>query len=327
MNHDGFLQDVLANPDDEGLRLIYADWLEERGDPRGAFIRIQCQMADPSLKGPKRWKLRAEARRLLLRHEQEWLGPLRGLVERWEFRRGFVEFVEMRPEAFLEHAETLFRATPLRHLKTVLTAGAEYAPAGSPYLARLATLEFSNSYAGDPGVYALLESPSLGQLRSLLLRANAIGPGGAAALANSPKLSGLSRLDLGGNPLGNEGLIALCQPPHLTGLTTLNLWHIGISSAAVRALTSPIAPRLTRLDLGQNALGDRGVWDLVEAPHLSSLRELGLRSNDLTDVAARALAGAPHLGGLKQLDLVGNWINREGREALVGRFGKGVCTF
>ena len=37
-----FIQEILANQDDDTPRLIFADWLEERGDPRGEFIRVQC---------------------------------------------------------------------------------------------------------------------------------------------------------------------------------------------------------------------------------------------------------------------------------------------
>src|SRR4051812_28275900 len=40
-----FVQAVLETPDDEGIRLIFADWLEERGDPYGEFIRAQCELA------------------------------------------------------------------------------------------------------------------------------------------------------------------------------------------------------------------------------------------------------------------------------------------
>src|SRR4051812_43685313 len=40
-----FLDAVLETPDDEGIRLIFADWLEERSDPFGEFIRLQCQLA------------------------------------------------------------------------------------------------------------------------------------------------------------------------------------------------------------------------------------------------------------------------------------------
>ncbi len=41
----GFLQDILSHPQDDGVRLIYADWLEDHGDPaRAEFIRCQLEL-------------------------------------------------------------------------------------------------------------------------------------------------------------------------------------------------------------------------------------------------------------------------------------------
>jgi uncharacterized protein (TIGR02996 family) len=40
-----FLHAVIEHPDDDGPRLVYADWLDEQGDPRGEFIRVQCELA------------------------------------------------------------------------------------------------------------------------------------------------------------------------------------------------------------------------------------------------------------------------------------------
>jgi len=34
-----FLTAILERPDDDARKLVYADWLEERGDPRGEFLR------------------------------------------------------------------------------------------------------------------------------------------------------------------------------------------------------------------------------------------------------------------------------------------------
>lgn len=31
MTEEDFIQSILAEPDNEGLHLVYADWLEERG--------------------------------------------------------------------------------------------------------------------------------------------------------------------------------------------------------------------------------------------------------------------------------------------------------
>jgi uncharacterized protein (TIGR02996 family) len=38
------LQAVIATPDDDLPRLVYADWLDERGDPRGEYIRLQVEI-------------------------------------------------------------------------------------------------------------------------------------------------------------------------------------------------------------------------------------------------------------------------------------------
>src|SRR5262245_7004150 len=40
----GFIQAILTAPDDGAVRLVYADWLEERGDVRAEFIRLQAEM-------------------------------------------------------------------------------------------------------------------------------------------------------------------------------------------------------------------------------------------------------------------------------------------
>jgi uncharacterized protein (TIGR02996 family) len=42
-----FLQAIADRPYDASLRLVYADWLEERGDPRAQAIRAKCQYRQP----------------------------------------------------------------------------------------------------------------------------------------------------------------------------------------------------------------------------------------------------------------------------------------
>jgi uncharacterized protein (TIGR02996 family) len=41
----GFLEALAAQPEDDSVRLIYADWLEERDDPRGEYLRITVALA------------------------------------------------------------------------------------------------------------------------------------------------------------------------------------------------------------------------------------------------------------------------------------------
>jgi uncharacterized protein (TIGR02996 family) len=67
---EAFLQDIIESPDDDSLRLIYADFLDERGDPRGEFIRVQCELARLSAANPRRTELVARERELLEQHEE-----------------------------------------------------------------------------------------------------------------------------------------------------------------------------------------------------------------------------------------------------------------
>jgi uncharacterized protein (TIGR02996 family) len=46
MNDDAFLRAIREGPDDPARRLVYADWLEERGDARGEYLRLSCRLAE-----------------------------------------------------------------------------------------------------------------------------------------------------------------------------------------------------------------------------------------------------------------------------------------
>ncbi len=43
---DGFLANLARSPEDIATRLAYADWLEDRGDPRAAYLRLRCELLD-----------------------------------------------------------------------------------------------------------------------------------------------------------------------------------------------------------------------------------------------------------------------------------------
>src|SRR3954451_19969395 len=82
----GFLRAVVADPADDAPRLVYADWLDDHGQPeRAEFIRVQCELARTPADDPRRLELEARERALLGVQEERWVGPLRGWVNAWEF--------------------------------------------------------------------------------------------------------------------------------------------------------------------------------------------------------------------------------------------------
>ncbi len=59
----GFLQAILADPDDDTPRLGFADWLEENGDPpRAEFIRLQVGRARLPFDDPRRLRIELRER-------------------------------------------------------------------------------------------------------------------------------------------------------------------------------------------------------------------------------------------------------------------------
>ena len=44
----GLIQEILAAPQSDEARLVYADWLEEHGDTRGGFLRAELSFASVS---------------------------------------------------------------------------------------------------------------------------------------------------------------------------------------------------------------------------------------------------------------------------------------
>jgi uncharacterized protein (TIGR02996 family) len=116
-----FLEAILADPREDTPRLIYADWLEEHGDPRGEFIRIQCWLAAKAEGDPYRDELETRERRLLVEHEADWLGSLHSLLKRWTFRRGFLEELTLPAGLYLDHADALLRIRTLRRIEVDLT--------------------------------------------------------------------------------------------------------------------------------------------------------------------------------------------------------------
>jgi uncharacterized protein (TIGR02996 family) len=141
---EGLLRDILDDPEDDGPRLIYADWLEEHDQPdRAEFIRVQVEKAHleavrgaPPGRGPCtcaglaeaerpcRWhQLAFREDRLHEEHYAEWERAA-GLVldlpqgRQWltrqvTWRRGFVERVALGHRDFLRHAGRLFGHSPI----------------------------------------------------------------------------------------------------------------------------------------------------------------------------------------------------------------------
>jgi len=73
---EAFEQAILDDPGERSHYAAFADWLMERGDPRGEFIQVQLALEDEGCSADERRTLREREKELLDRHEREWLGEL-----------------------------------------------------------------------------------------------------------------------------------------------------------------------------------------------------------------------------------------------------------
>jgi uncharacterized protein (TIGR02996 family) len=265
-----FIETIIENPEDDTPRLVYADWLDEHGDPaRAELIRVQCRLEYGTCQGADLSDAYRRGEELLAAHKNRWLQPLGLQPNEAEFERGFVVDVDLAAAKFLALADALMSGTPLRKARLTGLAGR---------------------------VEQLAALPLLGKLTSLVLRGNNIGSNGVAVLVASPHLARLEKLDLGRNNIGPEGVASLVNSPHLEELYSLMLDHNAVGDDGAVALAGwSSGDRLRFLELADNNIRRRGAIALARSTHLRSLEELGLAGNRIAPAGAMALATAPDL--------------------------------
>jgi uncharacterized protein (TIGR02996 family) len=100
-----FLAEIAARPEDRSARLVYADFLEERGDARAELIRVEEEMRRVAIYTDRYWELKPRRNALRAKCREGWLGQMQygtdyepvfrevpdGWKERWRLLREFTE--------------------------------------------------------------------------------------------------------------------------------------------------------------------------------------------------------------------------------------------
>jgi uncharacterized protein (TIGR02996 family) len=91
---DELLAEVWRAPEDDGPRAVLADWLIERGDPRGELVSLQLARH----RGRGTVASQRRERKLLRDHARTWMGPLEPVVSTsaFVFERGFLAACKVR---------------------------------------------------------------------------------------------------------------------------------------------------------------------------------------------------------------------------------------
>src|SRR5687768_1025238 len=98
---EALLRTVCENPDDDLPRLVFADWLDEHGEPeRAEFIRIQIELGTSAKRGEstvdsrRQRELRNLEQSLLYLNGNRWRQevPVYTGVHFHDFSRGFMDY-------------------------------------------------------------------------------------------------------------------------------------------------------------------------------------------------------------------------------------------
>lgn len=302
-----FIGAILERPEDDTPRLIYADWLEERGRlERAELIRLQLDRRRFEDPGDPEHRARSARERELVRiaeGELEEELPLRGVVLWGGIERGLVaRAIWPDVQSFVEQAEEMWEAAPVTRIG-FLRLRPDDLPIleQSPWFGRIRELDLGRHAGLGPAAARWLAGPGPEtQLAGLRLDASKLGDDAVALLARSKRLRALEGLDLRLNRVGDPGLEALA--------------------------TAGNFPALRRLYLGRNPLGKSGIRALANSVAFPELRELWLNEVGLTLDSALALAEARGFSALERLDLARNRLSEHAIGPLRARFGDRLIT-
>lgn len=347
MDDASLLAAIAARPDDDAPRLVYADALLERGDPRGELIQVQCALAKLDEDDARRKALAAREAALLEAHGGAWTASPVGDV-RLALERGMVERAIGEPDVLAANAALLIRALPtLRSFELDLRSyGLDQAEALdafvrspamdvarsltisspiarrrtplAPFLAAAANvqaLSFDGAGLMRDDFDALVAAPCLAHLRVLCFSNARLGKNASAPLARAT--FPLERFVFPSFHAGPALGEALAAAPAFAQLRELVVPGNEIGAKALDAIVR--AKRLSTvetLDLRSNALDAKSVAGLFDDRVLPRVRKLFLGGNAIGDDTARAIARWPGASRLEKLHLGSTKLGDRGALAL-----------
>ena len=279
------LDQILEEPADNALRLVFADALEQSGDLAWAqLVRDQIAGIDTT--------------HLEHEHGKRIAGPIAIHAARWTFERGFVATIAADVTALATHVDTLLGTMPIRSIDVLHPEGG-----------------FAHSREADAWMTAFLASPHLTGLETLRIEAGwkpVIARAIAKAHPRLPRLRALRFHYYSGGELGDDGARAIAESPLCAQLEELQVIAGGISAVGVIALAPSFRDlrvlSLPSVWLVRNPIGTDGAVALASAPGLAKLEELDLAGAGIGSIGARAFVEATWIANVRALDLADNGL-------------------
>lgn len=283
---DEYLRNISRNPEDNALRLLYANWLEDNGEiDFASFIRIQCELYDLQNEDERWLELSIEEESLWPRLIDRWFDffrqlyfidpfvkrtdfpnntPVRVQIQPADFKRGLLDeaHITVNPDVYVQDSHRWIFLLGISNLAT-LGSPATANFFACPYLWRVRSLNCERSGVENDSLLGFTQAQHFQNLRHIDFYTNQIDSRGLTCLTLCPSLRNLETLVLDANPVRDDGLQIL--------------------------ISSPICHKLQELSLSRTEITDAGARYFMESPHLKSLRYLNLTNNRLSSEVVEAI--------------------------------------
>jgi uncharacterized protein (TIGR02996 family) len=318
---------IRQDPDSDAPRLVCADWLIDRGDPRGDYIALACRYETLPRESPEARALH-ELLQPFRRQTAEWLRPLIALGARRgsdvpSFTRGFVNRVRLFGSA-ASNLPAMCRSEPIVDLVLAKPAHNSFRVlADAPEISdlRLVTLEddnpknceflFASPFLANlpelqvlPGwTRPIADAAANGAIRPRRLRPEGLALPELAVLVAAGFFAQLE--DYAQTRATDELVIELARAP-LARLRRLTFDHAHVTAEAFQAL-GPRLDQLEHLSLGGRNLDQAIAAALQAHMHGGNLRSL--RYGSATGEALDGFVGSPAFRGVEVLHVAWGAFN------------------
>jgi uncharacterized protein (TIGR02996 family) len=297
------LGQALEALDDLAPRLVYADWLEEQGDPAAELIRTQCRaVAAPP---DEAQALHARAAELIASHHGAWIAPLGTWlrVDEVPFARGMLTRIYGAAGLYAQRATQDVLLSVLRRfgVRTTMVRGQSKRLGACEALAWTAELWWWDCQLDDAALEAFAASPHLARLSALTLEKVRCTNAGLRSLGASPHLTGLRHLGLVAPVhLGAFDAAALLDVVRSRRIDSLDVTGLNVALSMAELFADPAVARLTRLQVECSG----PVSEVTRSRHLSGLRDLFIAAfKRVDDAELEMLLDRDAFASLERLNL------------------------
>lgn len=313
--------EIQLDSENDEPRLVYADWLEENGDPRGEFIRIQCQYSSLPPGSPERMELKKKSNALLREHGDNWFSRMaKAPFSGAKFHRGFVSEVQTTAKRLMEKGDKIFEFAPLINFVRITKAWDCLVELGEcEHLQKLTAVGFAEKrHFHEESWKQLLDSPNLINLTEIHLQNRGIG---LINLFESSLLRQLRFINFRLGGLSEPLLRAFVSVNPLSNLRKVSIAGNKLFSEAANQLANSTSfPALEDLDLSSNRVGNKGLNYLLESDGLSNLKVLRIANTHVTTKGIDALLKDHNLKSLEAVRTYGNNLTPKTIERLSERY-------